>query len=65
MKESLSPWVKTKHVLWKILFLFLVYSFLGNQWQHIYDAGEADGYEWGYEMGVIEGSNLACMVKPI
>ena len=37
--------------------------------ERIYDLGHDDGvnggYEWGHEVGLQEGSELGCMVKPI
>jgi len=33
--------------------------------ENAYDAGMNAGYEWGHEVGLQEGSELGCMVKPI
>jgi len=65
--RSVSERIKDfgKNVLILLLAYMVAEGFLIRTYDAAYDAGMNAGYEWGHGVGLQEGSELGCMVKPI
>ena len=65
--RSVSERIKDfgKNVLILVLAYMVMEGFVLRLAESAYDEGVDAGYGWGHEVGLREGSELGCMVKPI